>query len=333
MTVPEKTMMQALDYMKSSIVCDLLYAPGPGGVASELPIFERAGVTAVSLTAAGDDESWPTLIFKKLAEWRRYCSMNPERFILVQGVDDIVRAKAQNKLAVMFHFQGTEAVGRSLALVGAYKALGVQWMLMAYNRQNSVGMGCIEAQKNDYGLTEFGRELVQEMNRAGMIVDCSHSGYRTTMDAMELSSKPCIFSHSNAWSLYNHPRNIKDDQIKACAATGGFIGLNGVGSFIGDFKYVKSETVFRHLDYIVQMVGPDHVALGIDYMTPELCDMVIKRLGGDLSRVGMSAPPWSFLEPARIVDLVGYMINSGYPEKAIRGILGENFIRVACAVW
>jgi membrane dipeptidase len=329
----EDSLAQARQMVADSIFYDLLYAPGPGGLAGELALFEKAGVSAVSLTAAADDESWPTLIFKKLAEWRHYLSLNPDRFVIVDNIDDFARAKRDKKLAVSFHFQGTEAVGRHLPLVGAYVRLGVRSMLMAYNRQNNVGMGCIEALKHDYGLTEFGRELVAEMNRSGMIVDCSHSGHRTTMDAMQFSSKPVIFSHSNAHALYAHPRNIKDDQIKACAATGGFVGINGVGSFNGDIHEVNPETVFRHIDYMVELVGADHVALGLDYMTPELCDLVITRYKGDLTRVGMSAPPWGFLSPLRAVEVVALMVEHGYSKDAIRGILGENYLRVARACW
>ncbi|MGH8319587.1 MAG: membrane dipeptidase [Steroidobacteraceae bacterium] len=138
-------------------------------------------------------------------------------------VEDIRAARKFQKLVINCHFQGSEAVGRDLANVGAYYKLGVRWMLMAYNFQNNVGTGCLEAEKNDIGISQFGKELIAEMNRVGMLVDCSHSGYRTTMDAMSISTKPCIFSHSNPRALYDHPRNIRDDQIKRCAQTEGVI--------------------------------------------------------------------------------------------------------------
>jgi membrane dipeptidase len=318
--------------LQDSLICDMLFAPGPN-LGEEIRPFVDARFSAVSLSMAGDANAWPTLVFQKIAQTRRHFSRNPDQFLLADSVADIKRAKAENKMAVLFHFQGTEAVARDLSLVGAYYKLGVKWMLMAYNHQNSVGMGCIEAQSRDLGLSEFGRDLVAEMNRVGMIVDCSHSGHRTTMDAMELSTAPCIFSHSNVHALYDHPRNIKDDQIKACAQTGGVIGLNGVGSFVGEAEKVTAETLFSHLDHICELVGPQHAALGLDYMSPTLCAMVIARLEGDISKVGMMPPPWCFFHPTELVDLVALMVKHGYPEEDIRGILGLNFLRVAEQVW
>src|SRR5690606_34276467 len=107
----------------------------------------------------------------------------------------------------------------------------------------------------DEGLSRFGVALIKEMNRVGMIVDCTHTGYRTSMEAMELSAAPTIFSHSLARALWDHERNVADDQIKACAATGGVIGMNGVGMFLGD-NDGSPEKVADHIDYVAQLVGP-----------------------------------------------------------------------------
>ena len=116
--------------------------------------------------------------------------------------------------------------GQGRDKTGLYHRLGVRQALFADNLNNAAGGGCHD---EDRGLTDFGRAVVQEMNRAGMLVDCSHSAYRTTMEAMEVSSAPVVFSHSNPKALWDHGRNIRDDQIKACAATGGVVGVNGLG--------------------------------------------------------------------------------------------------------
>ena len=117
-------------------------------------------------------------------------------------------------------------------MVQAYYDLGVRSMLLTYNGENQAGFGCHAA--NDTGLTSFGRGVVDEMNRVGMMVDVSHCGYRTSMDALECSASPVIFSHSSMRAVWDHERNIRDDQARACAATGGVIGINGVGIFLGD---------------------------------------------------------------------------------------------------
>src|SRR5579863_6201423 len=203
-----------LPSLQDGILCDILAPAPPVDLCAEMEARQKTGYSFVSLTMSVDDEASPASVFSRLAKIRHTLSSRPEDFVLIDTVEDIRAAKKTNKLGLGFHFQGTEAVGRDLANVGAYYKLGVRWMLMAYNFQNNVGTGCIEAQNNDLGLSAFGKDLIREMNRVGMIVDCSHSGYRTTMDAMATSTRPCIFSHSNPRALYDHPRNIRDDQIK-----------------------------------------------------------------------------------------------------------------------
>ncbi|MDT9598820.1 dipeptidase [Sphingosinicella rhizophila] len=320
--------------LANGILCDLLAPAPPADLEAEILSRHRAGFSFVSFTMATDYEASPAQIYPGLAKMRYNIGRYSDDIMLVDGVDDIRAAKASGKIGVGFHFQGTEPVGRDLANIGAYYQLGVRWMLMAYNFQNNVGTGCIEAQKNDIGLSAFGRDVVAEMNHVGMIVDCSHSGYRTTMDAMAASTQPCIFSHSNPRVLFDHPRNIRDDQIKACAETGGFIGINGVGQFIGEPHQVTVETVVRNIDYVVQLVGPEHVAFGLDYMTPAHCQQLFDFYDGKVSKkIGMPELPWGFLSPTAVPELLEQLIAKGYSEDALRGLMGENFLRVATAVW
>ncbi len=319
--------------LSDGILCDILFPAPPVGLAAELQSRRNTGFSYTSLTLAVDAEASPEQIYSRLAKIRYELSQHPDQIVLVDSAADIRAAKKSNKLAIGFHFQGTEPVGRNLANVGAYYQLGIRWMLMAYNFQNNVGTGCLEAQKNDLGISDFGRSLIAEMNRVGMLVDCSHSGYRTTMDAMAISTKPCIFSHSNPRALYDHPRNIRDDQIKACAQTGGIIGINGVGPFIGEPKEVTVDTMVRHIDYVVQLVGPEHVALGLDYMTPLHCQVLSDFYKGDLSKLALPELPWGFFSPTQVPLLLSKLLARGYSQQALRGIMGENFLRVATAVW
>lgn len=327
--------LKDLPSLKDGILCDMLAPAPPVDLCAEMEARQKTGYSYVSLTMSVDDEASPASVFSRLAKIRYTLSSRPQDFVLVDTVEDIRAAKKANKLGLGFHFQGTEAVGRDLANVGAYYKLGVRWMLMAYNFQNNVGTGCIEAQKNDLGLSAFGRDLIREMNRVGMIVDCSHAGYRTTMDAMTVSSQPCIFSHSNPRALYDHPRNIRDDQIKACAQTGGVIGINGVGAFIGEPKVVSIDTVVRQIDYVAGLVGPQYIALGLDYMTPAHVKVLIDFYDGDtMPKVGLApAMPWGFLNPSDLPLLLGKLLAKGYSPDVVRGIMGENFLRVAASVW
>jgi membrane dipeptidase len=250
--------------------------------------------------------------------------------MLVETAEDIRRAKREGKLGIGFHFQGTEPVGRDLNMVGVYYKLGVRWMLMAYNFQNSAGAGCMA--EKDSGLSEFGFRLVAEMNRIGMLVDVSHCGYCTAMDALTASTAPVIFSHSLAYALKAHRRNIKDEQIKACAATGGLIAVNGVGAFLNDTQDASAEAVVKHLDYIVRLVGPQHVGFGSDNIIDRESLYAVHRHSPDLLGMGVE-PPWQFFEPEQFPQLTEGLLKRGYAEADIRGILGENFLRVAAAVW
>ncbi len=317
--------------LSEAVICDhtLPYAGPPE---EEIVHHKNAGVSFVSITIASDMNPSFTSAMERLAREHKYYGTNDD-FVLASSVNDIYQAKKNGKLAIGFHFQGTEPIRRDLDNVWAFRALGVHWMLLAYNWQNNASVGCIEAQKRDIGLSAFGRQLIQEMNAAGMIVDLSHTGRRCTLEAMELSAKPCMFSHSNVLDRFSHPRNIDVEQMKALAQTGGVIGVTGVGEFIGEKKTVKAETVFHHIDSLVQEIGPKHVGLGLDYMSDITCKAVINKLKGDLSKVGMSPLPWPFLHPSQLGELVGAMIDAGYDNPSIHDILGGNFLRVAESCW
>lgn len=332
---PTPPSLSDLPSLRDGILSDILLGPPPVGLQEHLEARIKTGFSYISLSMAGDAEASPAAVYARLAKVRHEMSERSDKIALVDSVADIRAAKKSNKLAINFHFQGSEAVGRDLANVGAFYKLGVRWMLMAYNFQNNVGTGCIEAQKNDIGLSQFGKDLIAEMNRVGMMVDCSHSGYRTTMDAMSLSTKPCIFSHSNPRALFDHPRNIKDDQIKLCAQGGGVIGINGVGNFMGEPKEVSLDTVVRQIDYVAELVGPEHIALGLDYMTPPFCQVICDYYKGEApAKIAMPAElPWGFMDPAHTPLLLDKLLKKGYAVDTVRGIMGENFLRVAAEVW
>jgi membrane dipeptidase len=217
-------------------------------------------------------------------------------------------------------------------MVSLYHGLGVRQMLFAYNLNNSAAGGCHDT---DTGLTDFGREIVREMNRVGMLVDCSHAAYTTTMDIMAESGKPVIFSHSNPLSVWNHQRNIKDDQIRACAETGGVIGMNGMGIFLGD-NDISNETILKHIGYVSDLVGPEHIGFGFDY-SPEIDVDIgeILRARPDFWPAGQQYDTRGIKHggPSQLRDLTELMLKQGLDADQVSGILGGNFRRVAEVVW
>tara|TARA_B110000208_G_C11662632_1_gene392208 strand:- start:8 stop:694 length:687 start_codon:yes stop_codon:yes gene_type:complete len=224
------------------------------------------------------------------------------------------------------------ALGGDINMVEVYHTLGVRQMLFAYNLNNLAAGGCHDV---DIALTEFGIDILTEMNRVGMLVDASHTSYRTSMDLIERSKTPVVFSHSNPTSVWQHQRNIKDEQIKACAAKGGVIGLNGLAIFVGD-NDSSSKSLLIHLFRLIDLVGPAHVGFGFDYTPDVSVDLgAILRARPDYWPKGQQydTPNIGHAGPSKIPDLVKGMQARGLSEPEIGGILGENFARVARESW
>ncbi len=266
-----------------------------------------------------------------LSSWRRQISRSGDSFQLVGTAEDLVAAQQAGRLVVGFDLEDTNPLGGEIAMIGAYYDLGVRSMLLTYNGENLAGFGC-HAPRDD-GLTAFGRDAVDEMNRVGMMVDVSHCGYRTSMEAIERSSAPVIFSHSAMRGVWEHDRNIRDDQVRACAATGGVIGINGVGIFLGD-NDASASAVARHIDYAVQLVGPEHVGIGTDYVFDH--EDLSKELAKNTQVFPASYQGWDayeFLEPEQLPELETELQGLGYAAADVAAIMGGNFLRVAKAVW
>ncbi len=325
--------VRARTVLNEALVCDLTLpwgAPNPtqDGV---LARFADAGFDFVSLTMA-TDSSWIDETIRTIAAVRATIAKEATKLAFVRTVADIEAAKRDGKLAIGLNFQGTNPFQGSLEMVQVYYDLGVRHALMAYNQRNLVGDGCHE--RTDEGLSRFGLSLVAEMNRVGMLVDCTHSGYRTTMDAMEASTAPCIFSHSLARALNDHERNINDEQICALGRTGGVIGVNGIGFFMSADLQATTETICRHIDHIANLIGIEHVALGLDFVYFDDLMMQVYRDNKELMfPKGYPPPPWQYWPPERTIELVDGLLLRGYSESDVRGVLGENFLRVARAVW
>ena len=318
-----------------AVVWDNTFPFGPS--CGSQPAHERTldrmreiGYSCVSLTTASDNDDMAGTM-RKIAADNRFFRDNTDRFVQVAGVDDILRAKREGKLAVVSTFQGTLPFDRDSGFVEMYYRLGVRQALMAYNQKNHVGDGCHE--RTDAGLSRLGVEVVREMNRVGMIVDCSHTGYRTTMDVFEVAQGPVVFSHSNSRKLVDSERNIRDDQALACAKTGGVIGLNGVGLFLGG-NDPSPERMFQHLEYFVQLVGAEHVGFGIDTVSDKtpLLEIVTRNKAKYPAESGYDVEP-AFGGPELIPEVTELMLRKNYSDAHVRGILGENWLRVARQVW
>lgn len=292
--------------------------------------YRDAGVDVVTVNIGDSLVPLETLI-RTAASIRHFVHARPDQYLMGLTPADLRAAQASGRLAVCLDLEGVYALGEQVSLVEFLYQIGVRWMLMVYNRRNLAGSGCHDPV--DEGLTPLGRRILAEMDRVGMIKCCSHTGYRTAREILDSTDRPVIFSHSNPRRLRDHPRNIPDDLIKTCAATGGVVGINGVGLFLGDGPPTAA-TIVRNIDYVVQLVGAEHAGLGLDYMFRS----------SELNEPGRGSketwpPEWGygrgsgFAPPEVIPEVIAGLEGLGYPEESLRLVLGENLVRVAEAVW
>jgi membrane dipeptidase len=321
---------QAAKLTQDALVWDNLFPCSDGTRELQIKLLHRVkscGYDFVTFTL-GEDSSGIKETIKNIAAARALVLSQPDDFVLVNTADDVTAAKQAGKLAISFHFQGTGPVESDLGMIEVYYALGVRQMLLATNLRNMVGDGCKE--RTDSGLSRFGVQVIEEMNRVGMLVDGSHTGNRTTLEACEVSKDPFIFSHSNPKAIFDHPRNITDEQIKASAATGGVIGINGVGVFLGE-NDSSTETIIRHVDYVAELVGAEHVGIATDLPVD----------AANSSPTPWNPPhpgdvPWSeinYIQPEQLPELADGLLQRGYKDSDVRGILGENWLDLARRVW
>lgn len=312
------------------ILTDMIfvYEPPIGNGADLFDRYAEAGFDFIQCHPAGDDHNI-TQAIQRIARMRRQVWSRRDMCSLVESVEDIRRAKREGKLAVGIQLEGFRCLERDLDMVDLYYAVGVRLCHPVFNITNSIGGGCADG--SDIGLTRFGRRVIERMNEVGMIVDGAHAGHRTQLDMLEVSTAPVMFSHHGVASLYPHVRNIADDVIRGCAARAGVVGITGAGYYLGGQP--TPELLFRHMDHVVQMVGPDHLGLGLDWTADN----------ERLEQAFAAAPdvwgpldlwqPIAFCPPGFLGPTVELMDRAGYGEAAIAAIVGGNWMRVATEIW
>lgn len=324
-----------------SIIIDASCPLSSIGEYSEL--FYKGGVTVLAASLQPTEGIFSDIVHN-IIFWYDKINRNPDHLILIRTVDDIIKAKKENKMGIFFYHDNCQCLQGEIGMLELYYNLGLRQQGLCYNYRNSVGDGCSEPSNG--GLSVFGEQCVKEMNRLGIAIDLSHVGERTSLETMEVSKKPVMFSHSNSKSVYNNNRNITDQQAIRCAKNGGVIGLNAVGYFISKKINPTLNDLIDHLDYYAQLVGIDHVCLGLDYykgMEPFMSFETASSLYEDrVSRniwdpATYPAPPWRFPKeietPENMCQWVPALRARGYADSDIKKVLGENLIRFYREVW
>lgn len=232
-----------------------------------------------------------------------------DKMMLFTKVSDVREAEKHGKIAAMLSIEGGEAVEADLGILRMLHRLGLRAMTLTWNERNQIADGAGEGRTKG-GLTNFGVELVKEMNNIGMVVDVSHLSDPGFFDAIETTTKPVIASHSNCRAICNHRRNLTDDMIKILADNGGVMGMNFSAAFVDENKEKATlERVLDHVGHIVKVASVDHVGIGSDFD-------------------GIENTPKGLEDVTRMPYLTEGLLKRGYKEDDIRKILGENFLRV-----
>jgi membrane dipeptidase len=296
------------------------------------------------LRAGGVDCVVASLVFwenaretlERVGEWYETARRHEDLIALASSAAEIEEIAASGRTAVVLAFQNTSPFDDSIALVEVFARLGVRVVQLTYNNQNAVGGSCYEA--SDSGLARFGREVVAELDRCGMLIDLSHVGERTSLDAIELASGPVAITHAVPASFHPHPRNKSDAVLRALAERGGVLGCAIYPPLIGgsDVPLTRwTEMVAR----TAELIGVDHVGIGTDLTakcTPR--DLAWMRQGRwtrgadhGAGRPGESSllpwPEW-FRSSRDFPALAGGLRARGFDEEEVRQILGGNWLRL-----
>lgn len=296
--------------------------------------LHAAGVNYVSLNV-GADMNPIAQVMSVIAGYRATIAADPGRYVLVSSVDDIIQAAADGRMAISFDLEGALPLLEQPDMVALYAQLGVRQIHFAYNRNNSVADGCHDAAR---GLTPLGHRMVQAVNDNGILMDCSHTGRLCSLEIMNTSTQPVIFSHANPYTLVQHGRNVTDEQIRACAATGGVVCISGLSFFLGSAQPCADD-VARHAAYVAELVGVKHAGIGLDicFQQPGLDDTppgVFDPAHWWPASAGydMHHPP-SFTPPEVWRELPAALRRTGMNDTDVALVLGRNMMRVAQQVW
>lgn len=307
------------------------FETNPGMELERLSIWRDAGVDFLSVNVGYDVWPWERTV-KSLAFARSWVFAS-EHYALVGSSAEIAQANAAGRMAIAFDLEGMNALDGSVDMVHLYHSLGVRQMLFAYNRNNLAGGGCHD---DDIGLTAFGGRVIDAMNDVGMVIDCSHTGYRTTMDAMARSRAPVVFSHSNPHALWAHERNIVDEQARACADTGGVVGINGINAFLGADD-TRTTTLANHIEYLLALLGAEHVGVGLDYFfEPDEASGFNEVMANQAEYWPPDQYPGGEVraaQPCQLYELTETLLRRNHSDATVKAILGGNFKRVADQVW
>ena len=300
-------------------------------------VFEdlrRGGVTAANCTCSIWENFRDSM--DQVARWQAHFREHADLITQVFTTADIHRAKAEGRTGIVLGWQNLSGIEDRLDYLGLFKALGVGVMQIAYNTQNWVGTGCYE--RHDGGLSEFGHEVIAEMNRLGILCDLSHVGPKTSEDVIRASTRPVAYTHCLPAGLKAHPRNKTDAQLRSIAERGGFVGVTMFPPFLRRGTQSTVDDYVEAIEYVLDLVGESQVGIGTDFTQgwgPEFFDWITRDKGRarKLTEFGEILNPEGIRTIGEFPNLTATMQRRGWSEARIRRVMGENWIALLREVW
>ncbi|RSU60871.1 dipeptidase [Sphingobium yanoikuyae] len=305
-----------------------------------------SGLTAVNITigyVSGSDDPFVQSV-REVAETDAQVRANSRDLMKILTAADISRAKAEGKVGLIYGFQNGAMMGQDTSRVDIFANLGVRIFQLTYNPANQLGDGSMAP--GNRGLTPFGREVVARCNAQRVMVDLSHSGEQTCLEAARISKQPISINHTGCRAVTNLPRNKTDAELKLVADRGGFIGIYFM-PFLDLSGHARAEHVVAHIDHAVNLCGEDHVGIGTDGTVTQIDDLkayeavlakeIAARQAAGISAKGERPDTYPFVVDLRGPDqfrkLIGLLRAKGYSTARIEKILGGNFLAYAQTIW
>ncbi|TKV70792.1 dipeptidase [Rhizobium sp. AU243] len=296
--------------------------------------MQRGGLTAANCTCCIWEGFEQTV--QNVSQWKKFLRENSDILLQVYDVNDIARAKASGRVGIILGWQNSSGYGDDLSNVYLFKELGVSIVQLTYNTANAVGSGCYETR--DTGLTDFGRDLIDTMNAAGVLIDLSHVGKLTCVEAIAHSRQPVAYTHTLPAALRDHPRNKTDDQLRAIAEKGGFVGVTMFPAFLDEDKASTIETYIRAIEHVISVIGEEQLGIGTDITQGHSADFFKwinsdKGNGRKLVDFKNATALNGFETLDKFPSLTAAMDRRGWSTSRIERVMGENWIRLLGEVW
>ena len=305
-----------------------------------------SGMNAVNVTlgyVAGPEDPFEQTM-REIGVWESRLRNHPRELTKVLGAGDILRARREGRIGIIYGFQNAVMLGRDASRAELFADLGVRVIQLTYNPANTIGDGSMAPENR--GITPFGREVIAALNANHIMVDLSHSGQRTCLEAAEISRRPISINHTGCRALTDLPRNKTDEELRAVADRGGFVGIYFM-PFLNPRSVATPEDVVAHIDHAVNVCGEGHVGIGTDGGTTAVDDMaayrarirqeIAERRAAGIGASGENPDTLPFVErlsgPNQFRDLIRLLDRRGYSTGRIEKIMGLNFVDYAREIW